>query len=199
MRKTYVYASLLVAVVGFLFFFAGSCTKSDGLPPYYIKFNFDGNEVVFDLGMTGIEGGKDPFASVTGYVDDIFFTLFFATPLTTDVPGIPDTYIKITIDGVGDPRTISYPFTYTKSPVGTISLEIEYQDIISGYSYNLDSGSLTVTSFGEVGEAISGTFSATLFKLIPSVAKAPAPTIEVTDGEFKVKRVVDGYSSPFPD
>ena len=197
MRKTYVYASLLVAVVGFLFFFAGSCTKSDGLPPYYIKFNFDGNEVVFDLGMNGIE--KDPFASVTDVgIDGIFITLFFATPLTTDVPGIPDTYIKITIDG-GDPSQIIYPITYTKSPVGTISLEIEYQDIISGYSYNLDSGSLTVTSFGEVGEAISGTFSATLFKLIPSVAKAPAPTIEVTDGEFKVKRVVDGYSSPFPD
>ena len=195
MRKTYVYASLLVAVVGFLFFFAGSCTKSDGLPPYYIKFNFDGNEVVFDLGMTGIE--SDPFASVTEV--DGFNTMFFATPLTTDVPGLPDNYILIRIYDVENPSQIVYPRTYTYIPIGGDPLYIEYEDSGSGYSYNLDSGSLTVTSFGEVGEAISGTFSATLFKLIPSVAKAPAPTIEVTDGEFKVKRVVDGYSSPFPD
>jgi len=195
MRKTYVYASLLVAVVGFLFFFAGSCTKSNGLPPYYIKFTIDGNEVVFDLGMTGIE--SDPFASVTEV--DGFNTMFFATPLTTDVPGLPDNYILIRIYDVENPSQIVYPRTYTYIPIGGDPLYIEYEDSGSGYSYNLDSGSLTVTSFGEVGEAISGTFSATLFKLIPSVAKAPAPTIEVTDGEFKVKRVVDGYSSPFPD
>jgi hypothetical protein len=190
MRKTYVYASLLVAVVGFLFFFAGSCSTSDGLPPYYIKFNFDGNEVVFDLGMTGIE--NVPFASVTDMGDGIFYTLFFATPLSTDVPGIPETYIKILIQG-GDPSQIIYPRTYTYPPGADDSLEIEYQDEASGYSYNLDSGSLTVTSFGEVGEAITGTFSAALsYMFIPQGVKAAAPTVQVTEGEFKVKRVDDG-------
>jgi len=198
MRKTYVYVSLLVAVVGFLFFFAGSCTTSDGLPPYYIKFNFDGNEVVFDLGMTGIEGGKDPFASVTEV--DGFNTMFFATPLTTDVPGLPDNYILIRIYDGEDPSQIVYPRTYTYIPIDGDSLYIEYEDSGSGYSYNLESGSLTVTSFGVVGEAITGTFSATLsYILIPQGVKVTAPTIQITEGEFKVKRVDDGYSSPFPD
>jgi hypothetical protein len=196
MRKTCVYASLLVAVVGFLFFFAGSCTTSDGLPPYYIKFNFDGNEVVFDLGMTGIE--NDPFASVTE--GDGYSTLFFATPLTTDVPGIPDNYILIRIYDGEDPSLITYPRTYAYLPSIDDSLEIEYRDSGSGYYYTLDSGSLTVTSFGEVGEAISGTFSATLsYPLIQQGVKVAAPTIQITEGEFKVKRVDDGYSLPFPD
>jgi hypothetical protein len=79
-------------------------------------------------------------------------------------------------------------------------LEIEYRDSGSGYYYTLDSGSLTVTSFGEVGEAISGTFSATLsYPLIQQGVKVAAPTIQITEGEFKVKRVDDGYSLPFPD
>ena len=197
MRKTFVYASLLVAVVGFLFFFAGSCTKSDGLPPYYIKFNLDGNEVVFDLGMNGIE--KDPFASVSNNVGGgTFTTLFFATPETIDFPGIPGNYILIQIYG-GDPSQIPYPLTYTFPSGENVSLKIVYQYEAFGFQYSLESGSLTVTSFGEVGEAISGTFSASLFyyTINSQGVKIAALTTQVTEGEFKVKRAPnDTY--PFP-
>jgi hypothetical protein len=178
MKKCTIYASLLVIVAGFFAFYAGSCsTGSD----YYIRFKANGEEVEFGLGLTDYESN----AFANAYGDPVHSTLFIATPETAESSSLPATYIYLHINGV---ETDTYTFGDDAS--------LYYVDSSTGY-YVL-SGSINVTRYGAVGETIEGTFEAILAESMPEGmnARAAAPDITITDGEFKVKRIADNTYVP---
>jgi hypothetical protein len=184
MKKYTIYVFLLVIVSSFLFFYAGSCNK--GLD-YYVKFTAtsetESDEIVLGLGLEGYS--ENAFANVIN--GETASTLFVATSGT----GGSDSSILIAIGGI-------VPGTYTFQ--GDNFLTISYAD--SGIPYGLDStfstASLTVTSFGEEGETIEGTFTATLYRTLQLDTKAAAPTpdVTITDGSFRVKRIADDTYNP---
>jgi hypothetical protein len=179
MKKCTIYVFLLVIMIGFLFFYAGSCSKGY---EYYVKFKANGEEVIFGLGFTDVE--ENAFANVI-YESE---TLFVATPEAVDKSTPPNASIMILIGGAG-PGTYEY---------GSDSqLTIYYVD--SGFMYSLLTGSVTVTSFGEVGGAIEGTFEATANKIVLSGIKLqpPEPDVTITEGSFRVKRIADETYNPF--
>ena len=181
MKRNLVYAILIVSVVGFLFFFAGSCSDngSNGGSIYYIKFKADGVEKVFDLGLTDVE--ENAFGEVLGGS----MTLLFGTPETfanLDA-GNPNNFVGITLLGTEagsyDDDTGLDSFNYTVE-------QAEYQP---------SSSELTITSFGAEGGDIVGTFSATV--QWASGEPASDPEILITEGEFKVKRIPNDSYDPF--
>jgi hypothetical protein len=181
MKKYTIYVFLLVAVVGFLFFFAGSCSKGND---YYVKFTMDGEEVEFGLGLSDKE--KNAFANVIGAPGD-GYTLFVATPVTAESTSMPSTFIQITIDG-----TDVGPYTYPEPSTAYLY----YQDAPN--SYSIISLSINVTSFGDVGGTIEGTFEAvvTEFSLQGLKGVKASQGIPVTDGAFRVKRIADNTYVP---
>jgi hypothetical protein len=183
MKKYTIYVFLLTIVSGFFFFCAGSC--SNGLD-YYVKFTANGEEVVFGLGLTDVE--ENAFANVVN--SDGSNTVFVATPATVDSGMTPSSSIVIDILGT-ETRT------YTSN---SGELSIYFMD--SGMPYHLISGTVNVTSFGEVGSTIEGRFEATLYKYdagansLKEVKSALPVDITITDGLFKVKRIADDSYIP---
>jgi hypothetical protein len=78
---------LLVAIIGFLFFYAVCCSRGND---YFIRFTASGEEVEFCPGF--VELGENAFANVIGTIED-GSTLFVAIPETADSTALPGTYI----------------------------------------------------------------------------------------------------------
>jgi Family of unknown function (DUF6252) len=180
MKKCTIYVFLLFIVSGFFFFYAGSC--NNGLD-YYVKFKANGEEVIFGLGFTDVE--PNAFANII-YGSS---TMFVATPDTVDKGTTPSSIIVITIGGTG-------PGTYTYG--ADSQLVISFRD--SGVPYILatgSTGSVKVTSFGEVGGTIEGTFEATAYLVsAQGIKMAAPPDLIITEGSFRVKRIADGTFTP---
>jgi hypothetical protein len=70
----------------------------------------------------------------------------------------------------------------TESTDGTVEYVTEARAII----YRSTSYTVTITTYGLVGGIIEGTFSATVENFFP-----PNDLKEITEGEFRVKRIAD--------
>jgi hypothetical protein len=186
----FVLTMLLVPAV----IFAASC-DSDGDPEYFIKFTFEGQE------YTGTFGHPDdaesvPVATVTeGFV----------------IEQIPDVEIIEFFGGStesGDPMEQSFAVeVYGNIVIETPGVYVGEYDETDGfaviwiwdgsseYVYYPDEVTLTITSFGEIGGVIEGTFSGTFDDIMGGpVGLEPAALgddNQSVSGSFRVKRVAE--------
>ena len=176
---------------------AGSATASfqvtkagSGGSEYFVSFKFDGTPVTFTEGV--LEWGNVALAAAeTGWVHNGHVydrTHISAAPVGRPMAEFPgDTSIDIAL--VGEPGTQPPPAgTYTFSDGVHEIHDLTYRTPglnCSVYSPSGSSGSATVilTSVGEVGGFIEGTFSATVLE---EGTRAPH---DITEGAFHVKRI----------
>lgn len=156
--------------------FASSCESAgEELPEYYILFSIDGQEYIYKFGVLDIE--VNAFAVFFGGAE----TNFFATDDNTASTEIePDNYILIFFLGNG-------PLDYT---FGEDPLYIEFYT--ADGSYDITAGTLTITKYGDVGDVIEGTFTATV-----EASFNGTETINLDDGKFRIIRIADDTPVPW--
>ena len=155
----------LICIASLPFLLFTGCTTSAS---YYIKFKVDGVDKNFDKGPTNYE--SVPFGQiVTGDPD---YTDLRATPDVETGEVLPlDNYISI-----------QFYNTTTGSYAGLEEAIIAYNE--NGAKYLATDITVNVTKYDEEeGGVIEGTFSATITPEVPTGSK------EITEGEFRVKRV----------
>lgn len=150
--------------------FASSCESAgEELPDYYISFSVDGQEYIMSFGVSGVE--VNPFATVEGGSA----TYFFATDDNTASTEIePEDYILIWFVG-----TEASDYT-----AGEDLMDFLYY--IADARWELSSGTITITAFGDVGEAIEGTFIITL-----TDTATETETMDLENGKFRLLRIAD--------
>lgn len=156
--------------------FASSCESAgEELPEYYILFSIDGQEYIYKFGISDIE--VNTFAVLFGGEE----TNFFATDDNTASTEIePDNYILIFFLGY---EPLDY--TYGEDP-----LDIEFYT--ADGSYDIIAGTLTITKYGDVGDVIEGTFTATVQDFSNG-----AETINLEGGKFRILRLADDTPVPW--
>jgi hypothetical protein len=152
-----------------LFIVGGSCT--DTSPQYYVTFSADGQSVTFDKGITVTD---DEAFVVQDYAQGATY-IYAGSESVSDTSNLPDNYILIRVftTDTGTWQLLASILTVWYYVDGT-----EYGAFVDG-----DTTTVTITKYGEVGDTIEGTFS--------SKVRDNGNTIEITDGQFRVKRVAD--------
>jgi hypothetical protein len=150
-----------------LFLLGAACgVPVDTSDSYYIKFKVDGVQKNYDKGLTDVE--EKPFG--IQWPED--GTEIWANPnVVSNGDQIEWLYIMTFLLDVG-----------TESTDGTVEYVTEARAII----YRSTSYTVTITTYGSVGGIIEGTFSATVENFFP-----PNDLKEITEGEFRVKRIAD--------
>ena len=179
---------LCFTVVLFLmpaYLFAASCDSAG--EGYYITFTFDGEEYTLSYGYTDIESGEPFGALLTGDIDEILFMgtsrEFESIEEPTDNVIYVIAYLHPFEEGV-------YVDDYDASAnsiqsFGEITISVGENSNL--YEYSSNSGTITVTSFGDVGEPIEGTFDLTFVGGLIPTAFGDSP--EDVQGSFRVKRI----------
>lgn len=143
---------------------------------YYITFKAGGVDKNFDKGLTNFE--SEPFGHpITGDPD---YTSVHATPDVATGDFYPDNFIVITFYG-----------TATGSYTGLVEADMYYLE--SGKAWIAANDIIVnVTRYdADEGGIIEGTFSTTLTETTPD-----GIILEITNGEFKVKRVAKDLYVP---
>ena len=165
--------------------FAASCDSAG--EGYYITFTFDGEEYTLSYGYTDIESGEPFGALFTGDVDEILFMgtsrEFESTEEPTDNVIYVIAYLHPFEEGV-------YVDDYDASrnsiqSFGDITISVGENSNL--YEYSSSSGTISVTSFGDVGETIEGTFDLIFEGGVMASAFGGSP--EDVQGSFRVKRI----------
>ena len=179
---------LCFSVVLFLmpaYLFAASCDSAG--EGYYITFSFDGEEYTLSYGYTDIETGEPFGALLIGDVDEILFMgtsrQFESTEEPTDNVIYVIAYLHPFEEGV-------YIDDYDASrnsiqSFGEITIFVGEDSNL--YEYSSSSGTISVTSFGDVGETIEGTFDLIFEGGLMPTAFGDSP--EDVQGSFRVKRI----------
>lgn len=156
--------------------FASSCESAgEELPEYYILFSIDGQEYIYKFGVSDIE--VNTFAVLFGDTQ----TDFFATDdNTASTENEPDNYILIFFLGNGP-----LDYTYGEDP-----LLIEFYSVDGMYA--ITAGTLTITKYGDVGDVIEGTFTATV-----EASFNGTETINLENGKFRILRIADDTPVPW--
>jgi hypothetical protein len=131
----------------------------------------DGQLVTFNNGLTTVN--DEPFA-VQDTVQGTTY-IYAGSEGVSDTLNLPDDYLLIRVftTGTGSWHLLANILTVWYSVDDT-----QYGVFVDG-----DTTTITITKYGEVGETIEGTFS--------SIVRDNGNTIEITDGQFRVKRVAD--------
>ncbi len=164
---------LIFAVVAAVIFISASCDNTGNGDSYYISFNFSDEEYEYTLGLTEVE--EHAWVSqVSAFSEaDLYF---FAAPNVETGLTEPDDYmliivINVEVDAIGSYTTVNV--YYRKD----------------GITYTSTTASVEITVYGAVDETVEGTFSATV--------NAGGPSIEITNGSFRTKRIADNTYAPF--
>ena len=179
-----VFVGLVILVPAFLFW---GCASEDGCSTeYYIKFTVNGQEYSLNSGTPQIDEN---------------------TPAITVSPNEDTIYTQNGTCGSADQMQLSiefYGWLYPDTPgeyIGTYSQTGSDDGLSNIYlmisepfpdqsSYFQSGGTFTITTFGDVGGIVEGTFDVTW------VSSAPAPSFGspmTTVGEFRLLRVSDEY------
>lgn len=189
MKKLIILAFSLIALFVPATIYASSCdSEGEG---YFIKFTLEGQEYNLTFGFTDIGTGEPYVALFPGVTNGDLIT-FFGSNVESD-----SSVVREDLDNVIDVRARLYPHTqgvyeddYDTAGNTIISygeLDIYISENSEIYLYNSTSGTLTITVFGEEGEAVEGTFNITFEGGIASADIGDSP-LTVT-GEFRLKRV----------
>ena len=172
---------LCVAVLVLLlpaYLFASSCESANG-EEYYINFTLDGVEYSCTFGFTDV-GNGNPWAAVQpgGWT----FAAGTNVEVSTD-DDIPDNWVYIEVWVYGATvGTYSYP-----DELVDLFIEIYIEGVYSEYEAN--SGSLEITTFGEVGSAVEGRFNVGLDLVFFEGGAFPLGTAHSVEGTFRVERI----------
>jgi hypothetical protein len=161
---------------------ASSCDSTAS--EYYVEFTYNGETYRGSLGFSDVDSG-DAFATLI--TDNGTSTIIFGTDgnYTTAISDPPTDCIWVLcgLDGSGVGE-------YTTFEVFYIGI---YTD-----AYQAVTGTITITSFGDVGGAVEGTFSLGVAPWTPSGGEyVPLAALEDIDGSFRLKRVADDTPLPF--
>jgi hypothetical protein len=193
MKKLIVVAVALLFLIVPAFVFASSC---DSGSDYYIKVAFEGEE--YTLGFGHPDSGSDvPYGALVIYVPQVT-SLAIAPEYITFFGEIADEnaledpvsfYIEVEAD-LFPPILGTYTgnFDLYLSEDGWIRIFI-IQDGTPYYYYSI-SGTVNISSFGDVGEAIEGTFDVTLNEGGDLIFTIGDPSLYV-EGSFRVKRIAE--------
>ena len=153
-----------------LFIIGGSCT--DTSPQNDVTFTIDGQPVTFNKGITVSD---DESFAVQDTVQGATY-IYASSESASDTSNLPDNYILIRVLATG---TGSWQLLVLAT-LAVMYYEdgVQYIAITPG-----DTTTITITKYGDVGDTIEGTFS--------SKVRDNGNTIEITDGQFKVKRLPD--------
>jgi len=144
-----------------IFLFTGCPTATTDT--YYIKFKLDGVDKNFDKGLTDVE--EKPFGVQNGFSN----TDIFANP---------------NVVSMGNEIECLY-FNTGLHDVGTETNEVALSYVTeAGVLYESTAHTVTITTYESGGGVIEGTFSATVHNAISGDK-------EITEGEFRVKRIAD--------
>jgi len=179
MKGLIVFGISLVLLFIPVYLFVSSCDSAG--TEYYINFTMNGTEYSCDLGFTDVD--QEPF----GAVQPGGWTYFSGTNTETSIYGDPvGDYVRVQCNVWGS----TAGFYMVGSSEGQFDLYIE---IVAGgvfNAYEASSGTLEITSFGEVGGVIEGNFEVRIYSVLSNggVLVPLAVTIPI-EGTFSVKRV----------
>ena len=158
----------VVCIVSLAILFFNGCPNTNSgttTDSYYIKFKLDGVQMNFDKGLTDVE--ENPFG--IQWTDDS--TEIWANPNVVS-NGHQTEYIYILT-----------PLLDSGTESNTFSVEYKTE---AGDTYRSTSYTVTITTYESEEGVIEGTFSATVESVVPN-----GPPKEITEGEFRVKRIAD--------
>ena len=150
-----------------------SCDTASNGDPYYISFNFGDEAFTFTLGLTEVEehawvSENTEYSTVELY--------FYAMPYVETGLVEPDDYMWFIIRDIEAGETGSYS-----------TVDVYYRQ--AGIYYYDTQALVDITVYGEGGETLEGTFSATV--------SDGGPSIEITNGAFRTIRTADNSYAPF--
>ena len=179
MRKLIVLGIVFLVMLIPAHLFASSCESVQEGAEYYINFTAGGVEHSCTFGATDINTG-DPFAAVQP--DDTTFIMGISEQVAySENPTGDYVYIEGYINAISEGT-----YAYLNEDFNL------YIDIIDGgvtYLYGVDSGTLTISTFGEVGEAVEGSFEVHVLRfIIANFTPLLENEYDIT-GSFRLKRV----------
>ena len=192
MKKVIIICYILLGVFVPAFLFASSCdSEGDG---YFIRFTLEGQEYNLTYGYTDVGTGEPYVVLLPGEGDEGGDLIrFFGSSVESD-----SSVVREDLDNIVDVRARLYPHTqgvyedvydmvtYSVYSHGALVLQIiENSELYRYESAAGSSGTITISVFGEEGEAVEGTFDITL-GLGPTALGDPSLAIT---GEFRLKRV----------
>lgn len=191
MKKLIVLCFALLVILIPAFLFASSCESGGEGEDFYIRFTMDGQEYILTFGYS--DGSTDAPVATLQIVDTQDRIYLFGSNWEEDgdtsgilvdfwgslVPYIQGEYL-------GD-YTLAVINGLNSIFVGYGNLSIEIFDIPDFYQYRATGGTVTITSFGDVGGAVEGTFDVTFGIDLGPVALGD-PTLTIT-GDFRLLRV----------
>ena len=185
MKRFIVLLFTVILILIPVYLFAASCDSTE--EGYYITFTFDGEEYTLSYGYTDVATGEAFGALFTRDGEEIHFYGINQEIESTDGPADNAIYViaylyphelGVYLDDYDASRNSIQSF-------GEITI-IAY-DGKNLYEYSSSSGTISITSFGNVGEAIEGTFDLTFEGGLKPFAFGDSP--EDVQGSFRVKRI----------
>jgi hypothetical protein len=190
MKKLIVLCFVLLVMVIPAFLFASSCDSAGD--EYYIKFTMNGQEYILTLGYTD-ESTDAPVVALQQISDTQYVILIYGSNWEEggDTSGILVDFLSSFLPYVqgeylGD-YTLEEINGLNSIYIGYGNLSLEIFDTPDLYIYRATAGTLTITSFGDVGGAVEGTFDVTI-TYMPPLALGD-PTMAIT-GDFRLLRVL---------
>ena len=167
MKKVIIICFTVVMLFVPAFLFASSCdSEGEG---YFIKFTLEEQEYNLTYGFTDI-GTGEPYIVLYPGVTNGDLILFFGGSVESD-----SSVVREDLDNVVDVRARLYPHTQgvyeddydtttntIQSYGALVLLIIENSELYRYESSAGSSGTITISVFGEEGEAVEGTFDITL-------------------------------------
>ena len=193
MKKLIVLCFALLVIFVPAFLFASSCESGGEGEDFYIRFTMDEQEYILTFGYSDGNTAAPVVAllHISDTQDDILIygSNWEEGGETSDIrvdfwgPLFP--YIKGEYQG---DYTLAVVNGFNSIYVGYGYLTIDIWDDLDWYRYNSTGGTVTITSFGDVGGAVEGTFDVTFMGGIVEPAALGDSPLDVT-GDFRLLRV----------
>jgi hypothetical protein len=188
-KKTYMWTFTLMVLFAPAVIFASSCGSEE--ETFFIKYTLEGNEYVLNYGLADVRTGE-PFAILDPIAANGDVISLFGSTIESDSSEVrEDLENSIDVKGRLLPHTPEvYEDEYDAARNSDQSfgrLSIYIREDKAEYLYGSTSGTITVTSFGPVGEAVEGTFDI-IFETDMEPAGIGDSPLSVT-GEFRLKRI----------
>ena len=196
MKKIIVLCFTLLVIFTPAFLFASSCESGGESADYYISFTMDGQKYILTFGYS--DGSTNAPVVALQHINDTQDIILIygsnweegedTSGILVDFLGSLLPYVKgenigdYTLEGINGLNSIYVGYGY---------LSLELFDMPDLYIYRASGGTLTITSFGDVGGTVEGTFDI-IFTYMPPLALGD-PTLAIT-GDFRLLRVsVDDF------
>ena len=173
MKRVIMLCVVMLAFCAPAYIFAGACESAGN---YYITFTFQGVEYTCELGLNGINGAAFAAVQPGGYT-------FFAGANVEKSINAPPTGDFVYVEGMVHATEVgSYDYLIFDVDI-EVSAEGDYT------KYETFNGTLNITAFGEVGEAVEGDFDIGVGMIPTGGLVTPLDALIPVEGTFRVQRI----------